>query len=114
LFQIECHPYLNQTKLIAFCKEKGITITAYSPFAGPTSIAPLHKGETPEPLKDPKIKELAAKYGKSVAQIILRYLVSFRLVPKGNFVIYGRSFHKYLPEGLEDFMKLYHNSLICT
>jgi aldehyde reductase len=79
-FQIECHPYLNQTKLIEFCKQRGIWITAYSPFAGPTSIAPFHKGEAPEPLKDPKIKELADKYGKTVAQVILRYLVSFRII----------------------------------
>ncbi|XP_069679317.1 aldo-keto reductase family 1 member B1-like isoform X2 [Periplaneta americana] len=79
--QVECHPYLNQTKLISFCKEKGIVVTGYSPFGGPTSIAPLHKGESPEPLKDPKIKELADKYGKSVAQIILRYLNQHGVVP---------------------------------
>jgi aldehyde reductase len=79
-FQIECHPYLNQTKLVEFCKQRGIWITAYSPFAGPTSIAPFHKGEAPEPLKDPKIKELADKYDKTVAQVILRYLVSFRII----------------------------------
>ncbi|XP_023716709.1 aldo-keto reductase family 1 member B1 isoform X2 [Cryptotermes secundus] len=79
--QVECHPYLNQTKLIEFCREKGIQITAYSPFAGPTSIAPLHKGESPEPLKDPKIKELADKYNKTVAQVILKYLVQLGVVP---------------------------------
>ncbi|PSN30150.1 1,5-anhydro-D-fructose reductase [Blattella germanica] len=79
--QIECHPYLNQTKLIKFCKDNGIVCTGYSPFGGPTSIAPLHKGESPEPLKDPKIKELADKYGKSVAQIILRYLIQHGIVP---------------------------------
>ncbi|XP_021917007.1 1,5-anhydro-D-fructose reductase-like isoform X2 [Zootermopsis nevadensis] len=79
--QIECHPYLNQTKLIKFCKEKGIVVTGYSPFGGPTSIAPLHKGESPEPLKDPKIKEVADKYGKTTAQIILRYLIQHGIVP---------------------------------
>ncbi|KAJ4430905.1 hypothetical protein ANN_19497, partial [Periplaneta americana] len=79
--QVECHPYLNQTKLISFCKERGIVITGYSPFGGPMSIAPLHKGESPEPLKDPKIKELADKYNKSVAQIILRYLIQHGVVP---------------------------------
>jgi aldehyde reductase len=76
---------LNQTKLIAFCKKTGIVVTAYSPFGGPTSIAPLHKGEAPEPLKDPKIKEVADKYGKTVAQIILRYLVSPHLSVKATW-----------------------------
>jgi aldehyde reductase len=80
LLQVECHPYLNQSKLIEFCGKNGIWITAYSPFAGPTSIAPLHKGDTPEPLKDPKIQELSEKYGKTSAQIILRYLVSLKRV----------------------------------
>ncbi|GFG35827.1 hypothetical protein Cfor_07247 [Coptotermes formosanus] len=79
--QVECHPYLNQNNLIEFCRNQGIWITAYSPFAGPTSIAPLHKGDTPEPLQDPKIKELADKYGKTPAQIILRYLVQHGVVP---------------------------------
>jgi len=50
-------------------------VTAYSPLGSPNSIA---KADTPAPLKDPKLQELAKKYKKSVAQIILRYLVSSR------------------------------------
>jgi diketogulonate reductase-like aldo/keto reductase len=69
---------LNQTKLIDFCKKKGIVVTAYSPFGGPASIA-LAIPDAPAPLKDAKIKKLAEKRGKTPAQIILRYLVSNKI-----------------------------------
>jgi diketogulonate reductase-like aldo/keto reductase len=71
--QVECHPYLTQNKLIAFCKERGMAITAYSPLGSPNTIA---KADSPTPLEDPQLQDLAKKYNKSVAQIILRYLVS--------------------------------------
>lgn len=77
-FQVECHPYLSQNNLIEFCRKNGILITAYSPLGGPTGFSPVRKEHSPEPLKDPKIQQLADKYGKTAAQIILRYLVSLK------------------------------------
>ncbi|PNF24354.1 1,5-anhydro-D-fructose reductase, partial [Cryptotermes secundus] len=59
--QVECHPYLNQSKLIAFCKERGIVITAYCPLGSPNSIA---RADFPAPLKDPTLQEIAKKHGK--------------------------------------------------
>lgn len=70
--QVECHPYLNQSKLIEFCKSKDIIVTAYSP---------LGSGDA-KLLDDPKLKELATKYKKTPAQIILRYQID-----RGNIVI---------------------------
>ncbi len=59
--QIEFHPYLNQDDVLAACASHDITITAWSP---------LMQGKfKSEPLFD----ELAARYGKSPAQVILRW-----------------------------------------
>lgn len=59
--QVEFHPRLAQKDLLRYTREQGIQLEAWSP---------LMQGEL---LDDPVLNELAAKYGKSVAQIILRW-----------------------------------------
>lgn len=61
LNQVELHPKLSQKELIAFCKEHDIQVQAWSPIA---------RGAV---LNEPLIVELAKKYKKSTAQIILRW-----------------------------------------
>lgn len=60
--QIECHPYLQQKELRAFCKEKGIYVEAYSPLMNGKDV-----------LEDEALKQLAEKKGKTIAQVILRW-----------------------------------------
>lgn len=74
--QIEVHPYLNQRKLIDFCKKNNITVTAYSPLG-----APWTDPEKPLLINDPVLKEIADKYKKSPAQVVLRYLIQSGTIP---------------------------------
>lgn len=59
--QVEYHPLLSQTELKAFCREQGIQLEAWSPLA---------QGQL---LDNEALKEIACRYGKSVAQVIIRW-----------------------------------------
>ena len=61
--QIECYPYLTQAPLIKYCKEKGIY---------PEAWGPLGAGQS-DVLVNPVVTEIAKKYNKSAAQIVLRW-----------------------------------------
>ncbi|OAD52082.1 Aldo-keto reductase family 1 member B10 [Eufriesea mexicana] len=78
--QVECHPNLNQKKLREFCAQRGIAITAYSPFGSPrrTWAKPTDPQVT---IEAPEIVEISKKYGKTPAQVILRYLIDIGTIP---------------------------------
>ncbi|MNW25958.1 Glyoxal reductase [compost metagenome] len=59
--QVEFHPQLTQVELRRFCKELGIQLEAWSPLGGGAL------------LDNSTLKDIAAKYGKSAAQVILRW-----------------------------------------
>lgn len=59
--QVEFHPLLTQKKLLVFCKEHNIQMEAW---------APLMRGGV---LDAPIIKKIAEKYGKTPAQVVLRW-----------------------------------------
>lgn len=59
--QVLCHISNTPLDLIDYCQSKGIVMEAYSPVA---------HGEA---LKNPKIAEMAAKYGVTIPQLCIRY-----------------------------------------
>ena len=59
--QVELQPYLNQAELRAFCQEHQIAVTAWSP---------LGRGHV---LNDETIIRIAADYGVTPAQVIIRW-----------------------------------------
>ena len=72
--QVECHPYLSQSKLKKFCEKHGILLTGYSPLGSPDK--PFKEENEPEPLlKDDTIGDIAKRRNKSAAQILLRWQV---------------------------------------
>ena len=59
--QVECNPGCQQKQTLAYCRDHGILVEAWSP---------LGSGKL---LEDPKLKEFGQKYGRSTAQICLRW-----------------------------------------
>lgn len=61
--QVEYHPFLAQTKLLALADELDLLLTAYSPIA---------RGRVRQ---DPTLREIGARHGKSAGQVALRWLL---------------------------------------
>jgi aldehyde reductase len=66
VIQVESHPYLPETELLEFCKEKKIVLLAF---------APLGHGMRPGLLEDPVISAIATRVGKTPAQVLLAWAV---------------------------------------
>jgi diketogulonate reductase-like aldo/keto reductase len=69
--QIELHPYFQQKAVQAANAKYGILSQAWSPIGGIT----FYRGNGAQTLSDPVLLDIARKYGKSVAQVMLRWHV---------------------------------------
>lgn len=70
--QVECHPYFRNDALLAYCKENGIHMTAYSPLGGAPENESLVKRKLPRLLQDPDVNAIAEKRGKGTAQVTIQ------------------------------------------
>uniref|UniRef100_A0A480JVB4 Aldo-keto reductase family 1 member C3 isoform 1 n=1 Tax=Sus scrofa TaxID=9823 RepID=A0A480JVB4_PIG len=70
--QVECHPYLNQSKLLEFCKSKDIVLVAYSALGSQRNSKWVEESN-PYLLEDPVLNAIAKKHNRSPAQVALRY-----------------------------------------
>lgn len=68
--QFEISPLNTQKQLIKYCQEKGIAVEAMSTFSHFRSNEPRK-----EITENESIKPIAEKYGKSIVQVILRWLI---------------------------------------
>jgi diketogulonate reductase-like aldo/keto reductase len=66
--QIECHPFLDQSKVRAACAKRGMAVVAYSPIARGGAEG------------DKVLTRIGKAHGKSAAQVSLRYLVQLGMV----------------------------------
>lgn len=66
--QVEMHPYFQQKKLLEFCQENNILVTAYSPL-GSRHLVKTDAGIQYEPV----VKEIAAKHNCSETQVLLAW-----------------------------------------
>ena len=89
LIQVECHPYFPQTQLKALLAKHDIALQAWYPLGG---------RDNKSILEEPAILELAAKHGKTAAQIIMRWHVQ-----QGNIVIPGSKTPAHILDNIDIF-----------
>ncbi|HET9686907.1 MAG TPA: aldo/keto reductase [Pseudolabrys sp.] len=66
--QIECHPFLNQDKVIGACRRHGMAVVAYSPIARGGAQG------------NKVLEKIGKTHGKSAAQVCLRWLIQQGIV----------------------------------
>jgi len=69
VLQIETHPYLDQSKVIAAARRHGMAVVGYCPLA---------RGKVPA---DPTLQRIGKAHGKTPAQVALRFLEQQQNIP---------------------------------
>ena len=85
--QVEIHPYWRQERLVRFCRDNNIHVTAYSPLGSPDSAAMFNR-IAPVLMKDPVVVDIAEKHCRDVGQVLVRWALQRRpdcsVLPKSS------------------------------
>lgn len=84
--QVELHPYFSQENVRAANAKHNILTQAWSPIGGVKRYWATDPEAVHDPLRDPVITGIAEKYGKSAAQVILRWHIEHgvSVIPKSS------------------------------
>ncbi len=82
--QIELHPYLQQNKMLQFCRKRDIFLTAYSPLGSGDRHPKMKRQNEPTLLNTPELATIAEKYSISPAQVLLAWAIKRKtiVIPK--------------------------------
>lgn len=84
--QVELHPHNPQNELVAYCREAGIHLTAYSPLASPDRPASMKGADEPPLLESEAVRRAAEHDGISPGQILLAWAIDrgTSVIPKST------------------------------
>lgn len=74
--QVELHPFLQQNKMLEYCKQENIFLTAYSPLGSKDRIPAIKAADEPSLLENKLVVEIASKHGKTPAQVLINWAIS--------------------------------------
>lgn len=86
VLQVEMHPRLTQEKLLRYCREADIVVTAFSPLGSPSYVSIGMAKHEDSLLEDAVVTAIAARHGKTAAQTLLRWGVQrgTAVIPKSS------------------------------
>ncbi|XP_026725572.1 uncharacterized protein LOC113492320 isoform X2 [Trichoplusia ni] len=93
--QVECHPYLSQERMHAFCKERNITLSCFGVLGSKGTPAEF-KNSTTAAIDDPFVKVMASGLNVTPAQLLIRYQIEY-----GRNVVVKASSAEHLWDNLQ-------------
>jgi D-xylose reductase len=75
VLQVEMHPYLTQGKLVRFCHQEKIAVTAFSPLGAPSYVPLGMATDSDSVMNEQVVRDAASRHKKTPAQVVLHWAV---------------------------------------